>query len=115
MSDKQVIEVFPQPDRNAGATTTTANMTATDTAVAVTNPGAFLLAFGFAQIGTEVVAYSSNTLGGLIRGLGSTVAQAWPSGTTVTELSLFWCGKRIFQPQKYAPGQALTVLKYQKG
>lgn len=114
-SDKQVIEVYPQPDRDSGITATTADMSDTDTAVAVANPGAFLLSFGFAQIGTEIVAYSDPSMSGFIRGLGSTVAQAWPSGTSVTELSLFWAGKRIFQPQNYQPGQSLTPLAVPNG
>lgn len=118
-SQQQVIEVFPQPDRNSGVTNTTANMvTAADTQVGISNPGAFLLPFGFAQIGTEIVAYSSVTNGimsGLIRGLGATGAQIWPSNTTVTELSLFWAGKRIFQPGFYTPGQALSVLAVPNG
>ncbi len=115
-TDKQVLEVSYQPDRNSGVTTTTANMAATDTSVTINNGGVFLLPFGFAQIGTEIVAYSNvgGSLSGLIRGLGSTVAQAWPSGTTVTELSLFWCGKRLFNV-KYSPGQASTTLQAPHG
>lgn len=116
---QQIIEVFPQPDRTSGVTNTTANMiTAADTQVTIANPGAFLLPFGFAQIGTEIVAYSSVTSGlmqGLIRGLGATGAQIWPTNTTVTELSLFWAGKRIFQPGNYQPGQALSTLAVPNG
>lgn len=114
MTDKQVLEVYPQPDRDSGVTTTTANMSATDTSVAVANPGVFLLPFGFAQIGTEIVAYSSTALGGLIRGLGSTVAKAWPSTTVVTELSLFWCGKRLTMTP-YSPGDSLKDLAAPQG
>lgn len=116
-TDKQVIEVNYQPNRSSGVTATTAPMTATDTSVAIANSGAFLLPFGFAQIGTEIVAYASlagGALSGLIRGLGSSVAQAWPSTTTVTELSLFWCGKRLFGV-KYSPGQASTQLQAPQG
>src|SRR5271157_2652625 len=111
-SNKQVIEVTYQPDRNSGVTATTAGISATDTAAPIVNPSAFLLPFGFAQIGTEIVAYSklaSNTMSGLIRGIGNTVAQAWPSGTVVNELSLFWNGRRIFDTP-YVPGQSATVL-----
>lgn len=111
-SNKQVIEVTYQPDRNSGVTATTANMSATDTSVGIVNPGAFLLPFGFAQIGTEIVAYSSlasNKIGGLIRGIGNTVAQAWSLGTVVNELSLFWNGRRIFDTP-YSPGQSATSL-----
>jgi hypothetical protein len=114
MTDKQVIEVYPQPDRNSGVTGTLANMSATDTAVAVVNPGVFLLPFGFAQIGTEIVAYSNTAMSGLIRGLGSTVAQAWPSSTAVTELSLFWCGKRLTM-NPYSPGNSLMNLAAPQG
>lgn len=111
-TDRQVIEVSYQPDRASGVTATTAGMTATDTQVAIGNTSAFLLPFGFAQIGTEIVAYSSlsgGLIGGLIRGVGNTVAQAWPSTTVVTELSLFWCGRRVFSTQ-YAPGNSSINL-----
>lgn len=97
-SDKQVIEVSYQPDRTAGVTTTLADMSAADTGVPVYNPGAFLLPFGFCKIGNEICAYANvanGLLSGLIRGLGSTIATTWPQGTAVTELSLFWCGKRM--------------------
>jgi len=116
-SDKQVLEVNYQPDRTSGVTATTANMSATDTSVTITNTGAFLLPFGFAQIGTEIVAYASlngGAMAGLIRGLGSTVATAWPSGTTVTELSLFWCGKRLTL-LPYSPGDSLKNLAAPQG
>lgn len=116
-SDKQVLEVNYQPDRTSGVTSTTANMATTDTSVAISNPGVFLLPFGFAQIGTEIVAYASLASGqiaGLIRGLGSTVAQAWPSGTVVTELSLFWCGKRVTM-NPYKPGDSAMNLAAPQG
>jgi hypothetical protein len=117
-SDKQVIEVNYQPDRTSGVTTTTANMVAaTDTSVTIANTGVFLLPFGFAQIGTEIVAYASlasGAIAGLIRGLGSTVAQVWPSATTVTELSLFWCGKRLTL-NPYVPGNSLMNLAAPQG
>src|SRR5208283_5812259 len=111
-SDKQVIEVTYQPDRNSGVTATNAPMTASATSVPILNPGAFLLPFGFAQIGTEIVAYSNlagNAISGLIRGIGNTVAQAWPLGTVVNELSLFWNGRRIFNTP-YSPGQSNLSL-----
>jgi hypothetical protein len=117
-TNKQVIEVNLQPDRNSGVTATTANMvTAADTSVAIANTEVFLLPFGFVQIGTEICAYYSlanGLISSLIRGLGSTIAQAWPSGTTVTELSLFWCGKRLTN-NMYQPGNALSELLAPQG
>ena len=113
-SDKQIMEVYPQPDRDAGVTTTTANMGILDTSVGVADPGVFYLPFGFCQIGTEICAYANTALSGLIRALGSTVAVAWPSGTTVTELSLFWCGKRLTL-LPYQPGNALMNLAAPQG
>lgn len=117
-TDRQVIEVTYQPDRNAGVTTTTAPMQATDTSVPILNSGAFLLPFGFAQIGTEIVAYSSltgNVMSGLIRGMGSSSpAVAWASGVVVKELNLFWCGKRVFG-LTYSPGQSNINLPVPDG
>lgn len=117
-TDRQVLEVSYQPDRSAGVTATNAPMTATSTSVGIANTGAFLLPFGFAQIGTEMVAYSSlagGQMAGLIRGVGSSsVPQAWPSGTVVTELPLFFCGKRIFNVA-YQPGQSSVKLTVPQG
>lgn len=126
MTNQQIIEVNYQPDRTAGVTTTTSAMaTAADTSVPISNTGFTYLPFGFAALGNlaaglgnyEIVAFSSSAngaLGGLIRSLGSSVAQVWPSGTTVTELSLFWCGKRIFST-KYSPGQSAIPLQAPNG
>jgi hypothetical protein len=116
-TDKQVLEVNLQPDRNSGTTTTTADMTVTATTVPITNIGVFLLPFGFVQIGTEICAYynlAGSAISGLIRGLGSTVSQAWPNGTTVTELSLFWCGKRLTL-NPYQPGSSLMNMSVPQG
>lgn len=111
-TEKQVLEVSYQPDRDSGFTNTTLDMGIADASIPINDTSQFLLPFGFALIGTEIVAYSNlaaGRLGGLIRGLGSSVAQAWPSGTVVRELSLFWCGKRLFT-SKYLPGQSALTL-----
>lgn len=111
-TDKQVMEVSYQPDRDSGVTALSAGIVATDTSAPIANAGAFLLPFGFAQIGAEIVAYSNlagNVMAGLIRGIGNTTAQDWLIGTPVTELSLFWCGRRVFTNQ-YSVGQAATAL-----
>lgn len=116
-SDKQVIEVDPQPDRNSGVTQTTAAMSQFDMSVPIQNTGAFLLPFGFAIIGSEIVAYytlNNGQIGSLIRGLGQTVAQAWPVNTTVFELSIFWCGKRLTM-NGVQPGSAYQTLYAPQG
>lgn len=121
-TNQQIIEVNYQPDRTAGVTTTTAAMvTTSDTSVAIANSGFAYLPFGFASFsgptGIEYVAYSNlsgGVMAGLIRSIGATQAQVWPLGTTVTELSLFWCGKRLFGV-KYSPGQAATPLQAPNG
>lgn len=109
---KQCIEVSYQPNRNSGTANTTSAIGTLDTLVGITNPSAFLLPFGFSMLGTptnnEIVAYYQIGMGvmsKMVRGLGNTVAQAWPSGTLVTELSLFWCGKQVFNIG-YVPGQS---------
>lgn len=108
-TDKQVIEIFPQPDRSSGVTTTTAELPPDGTTASIVTTSVFLLPFGFAMLSgvvplvgqtSEIVAYSNLSgthMSGLVRGLGNTTPQDWPpNSTTVTELSLFWCGKRIF-------------------
>lgn len=116
-SDKQVIEVDNQPDRDSGVTQTTAAMSAFDMSVPIQNTSAFLLPFGFAVIGGEIVAYYSlanGQMGSMIRGLGQTVAQAWPANTTVFELSLFWCGKRLTL-NPIQPGSSTSSLLVPQG
>ena len=117
LDDRTIMEIYPQPARSGGATTTTNDMALTDTSVGITDSGAFLLPFGFAQIGTEIVQYSStagNTLTGLIRRLGGTAAAAWPNGTSVLELNLVVAGRRVVTTA-YAPGSSLAPLPLPPG
>lgn len=116
MSGKQVMEVSYQPDRASGVTALTSPLSATATAAAIGSSSVFLLPFGFAMLGTgvntEIVAYANlagTTMPGLVRGLGNTFAQDWPTSTTVTELSLFWCGKRLMTT-KFSPGNSVVPL-----
>jgi hypothetical protein len=116
-SNQQVIEVSYQPDYTSIQTTTTAALSATATSIAIANTS-FLLPFGFAQIGTEFVAYASlanGQMSGLIRGIGGSTAQAWPSGTVVNEMGLFWCGKRILPSNLLSPGMASLSLPVPQG
>lgn len=110
--DRTIFEVNYQPDRTAGTATLTSALDASGTSATVDNPMAFLLVNGFAQVGSEIVAYSGDTvtpLNGLIRRLGGTSAQSWPAGTPVLELNLFFQGRRILQ-LGLQPGDALKTL-----
>jgi hypothetical protein len=115
--DRCIFEVSYQPDRTAGATTLTSSMGPNDTFATVTDPTQFYLANGFAQIGTEIVAYSGTNispLSGLIRRLGGTSAQSWPSGTAVYELNLFFQGRRILD-LNLQPGMSQMTLPIPAG
>lgn len=113
-TNQVVMEVFYQPIRTAGVSTLSAAMGIADIAAAVTNLTNFQ-SFGppmFALIGNEIVAlsaFSGNSLIGLIRGVGGTLPQAWPSGTVVQELNIPILGRRL-HTQQYSPGNAANVL-----
>jgi hypothetical protein len=115
VADNLVVELYPQPQRTAGATTTTAALSATGTAVTTNGNGGFVLPFGLAMLGTiptyEIVSYSGALpgLGDLVRGLGGTSAQVWPSGTPVTELNVYFSGLRA--PQLYTVGEANNSIR----
>lgn len=119
--ERHMIEIWPQPSRTAGSTTTTAQMATTDSSVTLTASN-FTLGFGLALLSNgllpnELVWFSSNTGGnltGLIRGMGGTRAQAWPSGSTVQEANLFFTGKRMVPPS-YSPGDSLVTLSVPAG
>lgn len=115
-SGKTVLEVYPQPARTAQVTTLASPMLATDT-VANLTLCQFVLPFGFASIGSEIVAYATingNQITGLIRGLGGTSAIAHSSLETVVECNIAWMGKRQTS-QTYAPGQSTTILPITSG
>lgn len=115
VADNLVVEVYPQPQRTAGATTTTAALSTTATTVTTNGAGGFVLPLGLAMLGTppayEIVSYSGMLpgLANLIRGLGGTNAQSWPSGTAVTELNVYFTGLR--SPQLYTVGQAANSIR----
>jgi hypothetical protein len=115
--NRTVLELYPQPDRNAGTTTTTASMGTGDSSIAIASAGVLLMPFGFVQIDSEIMAYSnnaSNTLTGLIRGIGGTVAATHASGATVTELNLAINGLRL-GGSSYAPGNANLTMPFPQG
>jgi hypothetical protein len=123
-SDRQIIELWPQPQRTAGSGLTTSPALAADASINV-NFGAngFVLGFGMILLGTypptaltgpnscELIYYSTlgtTSISALTRGLGGTQAQAWPIGTPVYELNVYMTGLRM--PQTYVKGQASFVF-----
>lgn len=110
-SDRLIVECWPQPSRTSGGGPLQANITATATTATMTAAGAWVLSFGLAQIGAEIVEYAKlngNQLIGLTRGMCGTVPSAHTAGETVTELNLMYSGFRV--PSTYTVGQSLSTL-----
>lgn len=110
-TDRLMVEAWPQPNRTSNQTTLAAPMTAIDTVANLTSVAGQVLGFGMYLIGSEIVNYSnvnSNQLQGVIRGMGGTVPQAWPSSTPAIELNLMIAGYRV--PSGYSVGQAASTF-----
>jgi hypothetical protein len=116
----QQIELYPQSSRTSGIGTLSSPITVASATIPYT-PGAtgWVLGFGLALLGPypadpsacELVYYSSNIsnqLTQITRGMGGTIAQAWPSGTPLTECNIYLSGIRY--PIHYAQGQATAQL-----
>lgn len=116
----QQIELYPQSSRTSGNGTLNGNLSATASTIPYT-PGSsgWVLGFGLALIGSypsdpsacELCYYSgnaSNQLTPVTRGMGGTVAQAWPSGTPISEANIYLSGLRY--PLHYSRGQANNQL-----
>lgn len=108
LSDRMMLEVWPQCARTGASTTLSAPMTAAATTASLTSGGGFLLTNGMMQVDSEVMAYNGQ-FKNLIRGLNGTTAVAHSSGAPVLELNLFFHGWRQFS-QNFQPGQALTSI-----
>lgn len=116
-ANQVVLEVYPQPNRTAGSTTSTGTISALATSVPLTSASSFVLPFGLAMIGTEIVSYSSlsgNTMSGMFRGFSGTTPASWAAGTIVQELNLRYAGTRLFG-QTYSPGQGSLTLPVPEG
>lgn len=112
LTDRMMLEVWPQPARTGSSTTLSSGMTATQTTAPSVNIGGFLLTNGMIQVDSEIMAYngqSANTFNNLIRGLGGTTPVAHASGAPVLELNLFFHGWRSFT-LNYQPGQSLSTV-----
>jgi hypothetical protein len=116
----QQIELYPQSSRTSGIGALSSPITVASATIPYT-PGAtgWVLGFGLALLGPypadpslcELVYYSSNIsnqLTQITRGMGGTIAQAWPSGTPLTECNIYLSGIRY--PIHYAQGQATAQL-----
>ncbi len=115
--NRVILECWPQPARTAAVTTTTANVGLTDTTINVASTAGFVLPFGFAQVGSEVMSYASvngTQLIGCVRGLSGGISYISTTGTQVNELNFFFNGKRIFTTG-YAPGSSLTTIPVPAG
>lgn len=115
-SSRLIAEVWPQPSRTSCQTTLSSPMLATDTVANLTNAATWVLGFGKAQIGSEIVEYSAingNQLQGLVRGLAGTVAAAQTTGTAVTELNLEVSGMMV--PSTYTVGSSGSNLNLPPG
>lgn len=124
VSERVVIEVWPQPARTAGAATLTSAITISALGGITLTPGAtsFVLPFGLAQLGpdsqgrTEIVYYTTvvpSLLTVVLRGLGGTVPLAWAAGSSVSELNIYFHGMR--NAPIYSPGQAYATLNVPPG
>jgi hypothetical protein len=112
-TDRLMVEAWPQPSRTSARTTLAFGIGATDSTALLTSTANFVLGFGMAQIGSEIVNYagtSGNNLIGLQRGMTGTVAVAHVAGEPVTELNLMVSGYRVPSSTSYFPGQAATPL-----
>ncbi|MGB6721175.1 MAG: hypothetical protein WBE72_10295 [Terracidiphilus sp.] len=116
----QQVELYPQSSRTSGNGVLNGNLSASATSIPYT-PGSsgWVLGFGLALIGVypgdpsgaELIYYSgnaSNSLSPVTRGMGGTIAQAWPNGTPVSEANIYFSGIRY--PLHYSKGQSANQL-----
>jgi hypothetical protein len=117
-SDRQILELQPQPSRSGGSTTLSANIGITDTTIPLTAISQIGLALGLVQVGTEIISYSTQSGGnlvGCVRGLGGTQQSAWVAGTVVNELNFRFGGLRLAQQVRYQPGMSGITLQVPPG
>ena len=117
----QQIELYPQSSRTSGTGVLSAPLSAAATTVPYTvGATGWVLGFGLALLGpypadpsaSELIYYSgnvSNQLSPVTRGMGGTIAQAWPAGTPVSECNIYFSGIRY--PLHYQRGQAANQLQ----
>ena len=117
-AERAIAELFPQPNRTSGLTTTTPPLAATHPVAPLSDPSSFVLPFGLALIwnnqgASEIVAYdliSGNNATGLVRGLGGTIQQAFGSDVFFQELNIRFAGLRKHFTS-YQQGQSALTLR----
>lgn len=112
LTDRMMLEIWPQPARTSASTTLAAPISATATSLTAASLGGFLLTNGMVQVDDELMFYNpltGNTLSNLIRGLGGSVAAAHAAAAPIRELNIFWHGWRVFNPA-YSPGQSMLTV-----
>jgi hypothetical protein len=119
VTNRAVVQLFWQPNRSGGTTTLNPGIGAADVTANVVSSSSFLN-LGLVQFGSgptaEIAGYQGLGASGfanlqltnLLRGLGGTVAQAWPTGTLATELNIRIAGLRT--GITYTVGSALSTL-----
>jgi hypothetical protein len=110
-TDRMIVELWPQPSRTSCQTSLATAINAVSTSAQVVSSAGWVLGFGKAQIGSEIVEYqqqNGNTLSGLTRGLVGTQAVSHVAGEAVTELNLEFSGSRM--PSGYSVGSSLSTL-----
>lgn len=89
--------LWPVPNASDPTTTLSAGISASATSLSVAAVTSFL-AYGYIQIGTEIIRYDTitgTTLSLLTRGVAGTTAATHSLGDTVTHLGLWLKGKRV--------------------
>lgn len=137
-SNRQFVEMWPQPQRSGGSSTLAAALPASSVplpSITVNNTSGWVLTFGLAVIGQypptrdynglnstnnsgscELVYYNyvnGSTIGQVQRGMGGTQPQAWPIGTPVQECNIYMTGLRT--PQMYYRGQSALTFSCPPG
>lgn len=124
VSERVIVEVWPQPSRTSGVSTLNGGISATALGNIALTPGAtsYVVPFGLAQLGpdaqgrTEIVMYSTVTPSSMtvvLRGLGGTLPIAWATGSSITELNIYFHGYR--NAPIYSVGQAFNTFNAPPG
>jgi hypothetical protein len=108
LTDRMMLEVWPQPARAGASTTLSAAMTAVQTTASLVNGGGFLLTNGMMMVDSEIMAYNGQ-FNNLIRGLGGSLPAAHALGAPVVELNLFFHGWRN-SVTDFQPGQSQSKI-----